>query len=243
MNTWNIHCLYFTCYFVLSPEIQEKWAASTWEWDQQAAEWRRPSRGNETPRQLCNKGKSVYHVTYWKLHDECDQSFSCWNNGEMHEMISSKLTVISLDELFFFQAHRDGLQGEWQAFLNLCLAQETHLDNIEEYKKVTSLPRLCDWLLSHHFTAAGSKLNFCLMQFQLDAETLSDSLSRLNSTLDPQAMANKSNPEVLLAVEVPLFTHTQLLTVMRSIKTEASLTSRSNKILWLLLESLPKCPH
>lgn len=69
------------------------------------------------------------------------------------------------------------------------------------------------------------------MQFQLDAETLSDSLSRLNSTLDPQVMANKSNPEVLLALEVLLFTHIQLLTVMRSIKTEASLTSRSNKIL------------
>lgn len=45
---------------------------------------------------------------------------------------------------FFFQAHRDGLQAEWQAFLNLCLAQETHLDNIEDYKKVTGLPQLCD---------------------------------------------------------------------------------------------------
>lgn len=28
------------------------------------------------------------------------------------------------------------MQNEWQAFLNLCLAQETHLDNIEDYKKV-----------------------------------------------------------------------------------------------------------
>lgn len=63
----------------------------------------------------------------------------------MHEMISSKLTVISPDGLFFFcQAHRDGLQAEWQAFLNLCLAQETHLDNIEEYKKVTSPSQLRD---------------------------------------------------------------------------------------------------
>lgn len=55
------------------------------------------------------------------------------------------------------------------------------------------------------------------MQFQLDAETLSDSLSRLSSTLDPQAMANKSNPEVLLALEVQPFTHVQLFTVIRSI--------------------------
>uniref|UniRef100_A0A3Q3WJ87 Uncharacterized protein n=1 Tax=Mola mola TaxID=94237 RepID=A0A3Q3WJ87_MOLML len=69
-------------------------------------------------------------------------------------------------------ANRDAVQTEWQAFLNLCLAQETHLDNIEEYKK-----------------------------FQLDAETLSDSLKRLNSTLDPKSLANKSNPEVLLVLE------------------------------------------
>lgn len=34
------------------------------------------------------------------------------------------------------QAHRDSVQSEWQAFLNLCLAQESHLDNIEDYKKV-----------------------------------------------------------------------------------------------------------
>ncbi|XP_035510377.1 envoplakin [Morone saxatilis] len=70
------------------------------------------------------------------------------------------------------KAHRDAVQAEWQAFLNLCLAQEIHLDNIEDYKK-----------------------------FQLDAETLSESLERLNSTLDPKSLANKSNHEVLLALE------------------------------------------
>uniref|UniRef100_A0A7N6BLL2 Desmoplakin SH3 domain-containing protein n=1 Tax=Anabas testudineus TaxID=64144 RepID=A0A7N6BLL2_ANATE len=70
------------------------------------------------------------------------------------------------------KAHRDTVQAEWQAFLNLCLAQETHLDNIEEYKK-----------------------------FQLDAETLSDSLERLGSILDPKSLTKMSNPEVLLALE------------------------------------------
>lgn len=40
------------------------------------------------------------------------------------------------------------------------------------------------------------------MQFQLDAETLSHSLERLSSTLDPQSLSNKSNPEILLALEV-----------------------------------------
>uniref|UniRef100_UPI001CD8A17C envoplakin-like n=1 Tax=Solea senegalensis TaxID=28829 RepID=UPI001CD8A17C len=70
------------------------------------------------------------------------------------------------------KTHRDSVQNEWQAFLNLCLAQETHLDNIEDYKK-----------------------------FQLDAETLSESLERLNSTLDPKSTANKSNHEILFALE------------------------------------------
>lgn len=39
----------------------------------------------------------------------------------------------------FCQAHRDAVQTEWQSFLNLCLAQETHLDNVEDYKRVKSL--------------------------------------------------------------------------------------------------------
>ncbi|KAM8825170.1 envoplakin-like [Synchiropus picturatus] len=69
------------------------------------------------------------------------------------------------------QALRDAIQNEWQAFLNLCLAQETHLDNLEEYKK-----------------------------FQLEAETLSESLDRLSSNL-PQSLNQKSSREVLLALE------------------------------------------
>ncbi|KAF6722971.1 Envoplakin [Oryzias melastigma] len=70
------------------------------------------------------------------------------------------------------QVHKDTVQAEWQAFLNLCLTQETHLDNINFYK-----------------------------QFQLDAETLSHSLERLSSTLDPKSLRNKSNSEILLALE------------------------------------------
>ena len=34
------------------------------------------------------------------------------------------------------QAHKDAVQQEWQSFLNLCIAQETHLENIEDYTKV-----------------------------------------------------------------------------------------------------------
>ncbi|KAM9745605.1 envoplakin [Menidia menidia] len=70
------------------------------------------------------------------------------------------------------EAHRDAVQGEWQAFLNLCIAQEAHLDNIDSYRK-----------------------------FQLDAETLSESLERLTSTMDPKSLTNKSNSEALLDLE------------------------------------------
>ncbi|XP_067086956.1 envoplakin-like isoform X1 [Osmerus mordax] len=70
------------------------------------------------------------------------------------------------------EAHRDAVQNEWQSFLNLCICQETHLDNIEDYKK-----------------------------YQLDAETLGESLRRLSLSLDPRALANRSNPEVLLQLE------------------------------------------
>ena len=35
-----------------------------------------------------------------------------------------------------FKAQRDAARNEWQKFLNLCICQETHLDNVEEYKKV-----------------------------------------------------------------------------------------------------------
>ena len=44
--------------------------------------------------------------------------------------------------------------------------------------------------------------NVCSLQFQLDAETLSESLERLKSTLDPKSLSAKSNPEVLMALEV-----------------------------------------
>ncbi|KAM4635679.1 envoplakin [Polymixia lowei] len=70
------------------------------------------------------------------------------------------------------QTHKDAVQAEWQTFLNLCIAQEIHLGNIEDYKK-----------------------------FQLDAETMSESLRRLTSTLDPKFLANKTNPEALMALE------------------------------------------
>ncbi|XP_038845213.1 envoplakin-like [Salvelinus namaycush] len=70
------------------------------------------------------------------------------------------------------RAHSDALQNEWQSFLNLCICQEVHLDNIDNYRK-----------------------------YQLDVETLSESMKRLNSNLDPKSLDNKNNPEILLQLE------------------------------------------
>ncbi|XP_047435288.1 envoplakin a [Mugil cephalus] len=70
------------------------------------------------------------------------------------------------------KTQRDAVRNEWQKFLNLCICQETHLDNVEEYKK-----------------------------YQLDSEQLSETLSKLNSSLDPNVISKKSNSETLLQLE------------------------------------------
>ncbi|KAI5108835.1 envoplakin [Silurus meridionalis] len=87
------------------------------------------------------------------------------------------------------QGHRDTLRNEWQKFLNLCICQETHLDNVEEYKK-----------------------------YQLDSETLSESLTGLSSTLDPKSLSKKTNTETQLQLEAeerPLQRCEQLLADLR----------------------------
>ncbi|KAM3624301.1 uncharacterized protein V6R79_021794 [Siganus canaliculatus] len=70
------------------------------------------------------------------------------------------------------QAQRDAVRNDWQQFLNLCICQETHLDNVEEYKR-----------------------------YQMETEQLSDSLAKLNNSLDPKTVGQKSNSEVLLQLE------------------------------------------
>ncbi|CAL8264788.1 unnamed protein product [Gadus morhua 'NCC'] len=92
-------------------------------------------------------------------------------------------------------AHKEKVAAEWQKFLNLCLAQETHLDNIEDYRK-----------------------------FQLDAETMADSLKRLHGNLDPNVSANKSTPEFLLALEA------DEPAVERNVQRLAALTELSHRV-------------
>ncbi|XP_043090950.1 envoplakin [Puntigrus tetrazona] len=70
------------------------------------------------------------------------------------------------------KAYSADVSREWQRFLNLCLCQDTHLDNVEAYKK-----------------------------YQLDLETFTESLKRIKSTTEPSALNNMSNPEILLTLE------------------------------------------
>ncbi|KAK7144567.1 hypothetical protein R3I94_010857 [Phoxinus phoxinus] len=86
------------------------------------------------------------------------------------------------------QAKRDTVRNEWQKFLNLCICQETHLDNLEEYKR-----------------------------YQLDADTLSESLSKLGSP-DAKSLNGKTNTEIQMQLEAeerPLQRNEQLLADLR----------------------------
>ncbi|KAM6941697.1 envoplakin-like [Lycodopsis pacificus] len=70
------------------------------------------------------------------------------------------------------QAQRDDVRNEWQKFLNLCICQETHLDSLEEYKR-----------------------------YQMETEQLSETLSKLNKSLDPNSISKKSTSETLMQLE------------------------------------------
>ena len=41
-----------------------------------------------------------------------------------------------------------------------------------------------------------------LLQYQMDTEQLSETLTKLNSSLDPKSVSKKSNSETLLQLEV-----------------------------------------
>ncbi|XP_030582419.1 envoplakin a isoform X2 [Archocentrus centrarchus] len=71
------------------------------------------------------------------------------------------------------QAQRDEVRNEWQKFLNLCICQETHLSNVDDFKK-----------------------------YQYDSEQLSELLTKLNSSLDPKTVSKKSNTQALLQLEM-----------------------------------------
>lgn len=97
-------------------------------------------------------------------HDEARRQYEHFKAYELmnQESIVNKLQT-SGDELIqlqhpasqTIQAHQDAVKNEWQEFLNLCLCQENHLKNVEDYKK-----------------------------FQDDADIVSKSLKKINTDMD-----------------------------------------------------------
>ncbi|XP_035985507.1 envoplakin [Fundulus heteroclitus] len=70
------------------------------------------------------------------------------------------------------QTQMEAVRNEWQKFLILCICQETHLENLDEFKK-----------------------------YQMDTEQLSETLTQLSRPLDPQSISKKSYSKILLQLE------------------------------------------
>lgn len=67
----------------------------------------------------------------------------------IHSVTMALAVVYLLTEDDFtcvFQSYSADVSREWQRFLNLCLCQDTHLDNVEEYKKVSKQKHLDETL-------------------------------------------------------------------------------------------------
>uniref|UniRef100_A0A8C5BKV9 Envoplakin a n=1 Tax=Gadus morhua TaxID=8049 RepID=A0A8C5BKV9_GADMO len=109
------------------------------------------------------------------------------------------------------EMQKDAVRNDWQKYLNLCICQEAHLDNVEEFKK-----------------------------YQLDTEQLAETLTRLNSTLDPKTISKQSS-EVqgpgLQCVSVCL-SQTEEKSVQRAAALLADLRRRSTSIAPLKLRRI-----
>ncbi|XP_053308872.1 envoplakin [Spea bombifrons] len=98
------------------------------------------------------------------------------------------------------QAHNDALKGEWQNFLNLCICQETHLKNAEDYKK-----------------------------FQEGADSVSQTFKNFNQNLDSKYSQTKSvSPGALSELQLQLEKDEKQL--IQAEKNLADLTQRSSDI-------------
>ncbi|KAH0629515.1 hypothetical protein JD844_011620 [Phrynosoma platyrhinos] len=98
------------------------------------------------------------------------------------------------------QAHQEALKSEWQNFLNLCICQENHLKNIENYRK-----------------------------FYDDAEAVSQSLNKLNHDLDTKySQFNKDSPGLMSDLILQLENDEK--TVKHAEKSIAELKRRSKEI-------------
>ncbi|KAG8014466.1 Envoplakin [Nibea albiflora] len=96
------------------------------------------------------------------------------HEGEVNKLQEEgdRLTEMKHPASATIQAQKDVVRNEWQKFLNLCICQETHLDNVEEFKR-----------------------------YQMETDQLSETLTKLNNSLDPKSISKKSNSETLLQLE------------------------------------------
>ncbi|XP_053155328.1 envoplakin isoform X3 [Hemicordylus capensis] len=98
------------------------------------------------------------------------------------------------------QAHQEALKSEWQNFLNLCICQENHLKNIENYRK-----------------------------FYDDVDSVSQSLNKLTNDLDTKySKFNKDSPGVVSDLIRQLENDEK--TVKKAEKNIAELKRRSKEI-------------
>nr|XP_005993282.1 PREDICTED: envoplakin [Latimeria chalumnae] len=95
--------------------------------------------------------------------------------------------------------HRDAVKNEWQSFLNLCICQEHHLKNVDDYKK-----------------------------FHDEANTISQSVKKLNSDLDTKYNKDKNDPLVMYDLLYQIENDEK--TVLQHEKNIANLKRQSNRI-------------
>ncbi|XP_014844554.1 PREDICTED: envoplakin [Poecilia mexicana] len=97
------------------------------------------------------------------------------HEGKVNRLEDEGETYISLKHpaSHLIEAHSRAVKIEWQKFLNLCICQEEHLQNIQEFNK-----------------------------YENDTQKLSETLSQLNSTTSPESLKTKSNIESLMQLQL-----------------------------------------
>ncbi|XP_023067533.1 envoplakin isoform X1 [Piliocolobus tephrosceles] len=141
-----------------------------------AASWRRQSLGSlYTHLQGCTRQLSVLAEQQRRILQQDWSDLMAdpagvrreYEHFKQHELLSQEQSVNQLEDdgermvelrhpaVGPIQAHQEALKMEWQNFLNLCICQETQLQHVEDYRR-----------------------------FQEEADSVSQTLAKLNSNLD-----------------------------------------------------------
>lgn len=139
----------------LCSEIQNQRTACTWAWGQPAPGGRRPSHSVKTSRQQNHWGNTsnIKHIFLRSVSERISLLKYIYDEFILLDLATRKFYLF-----IFCQMHKDTIQMEWQGFLNLCLAQEVHLNNVDAYKKVeTNRATMC------HITCSNRRLKKLLI--------------------------------------------------------------------------------